>query len=170
MKKFLFLMISCILCSIGLAQVNVIETELQEVMNQRSDEMIDVTIIFKSQMDAAKLQTKAERGDKSLQREIVVSELKDFSLRQQSDVMAVLHAEQVSGNVADIESLWIVNSISCKATRDVIYKLSQHPDVAKLSYDKEIKLISDEQMAETMDVEARRGPAAHTVTILVRKV
>ena len=163
-------MISCILCSIGLAQVNVIETELQEVMNQRSDEMIDVTIIFKSQMDAAKLQAKAERGGKSLQREIVVSELKDFSLRQQSDVMTVLHAEQVSGNVADIESLWIVNSISCKATRDVIYKLSQHPDVAKLSYDKEIKLISDEQMAETMDVEARRGPAAHIVTIRANRV
>ena len=171
MKKFLFLMISCILCSIGLAQVNVIETELQEVMNQRSDEMIDVTIIFKSQMDAAKLQTKAERGgDKALKREIVISELKDFSLRQQSDVMAVLHAEQASGKVADIESLWIVNSISCKATRDVIYKLSQHPDVAKLSYDKEIKLISDEQMAETMDVEARRGPAAHTVTIRANRV
>ena len=170
MKKFLFLMISCILCSIGLAQVNVIETELQEVMNQRSNEMIDVTISFKSQMDAAKLQSKAERGDKSLQREIVVSELKDFSLRQQSDVMAVLHAEQASGNVADIESLWIVNSISCKATRDVIYKLSQHPDVAKLSYDKEIKLISDEQMAETMDVEARRGPAAHIVTIRANRV
>ena len=164
-------MISCILCSIGLAQVNVIETELQEVMNQRSDEMIDVTIIFKSQMDAAKLQTKAERGgDKALKREIVISELKDFSLRQQSDVMAVLHAEQASGKVADIESLWIVNSISCKATRDVIYKLSQHPDVAKLSYDKEIKLISDEQMAETMDVEARRGPAAHTVTIRANRV
>ena len=171
MKKFLFLMISCILCSIGLAQVNVIETELQEVMNQRSDEMIDVAIIFKSQMDAAKLQAKAERsGDKALKREIVISELKDFSLRQQSDVMAVLHAEQASGNVADIESLWIVNSISCKATRDVIYKLSQHPDVAKLSYDKEIKLISDEQMAETMDVEARRGPAAHTVTIRANRV
>ena len=164
-------MISCILCSIGLAQVNVIETELQEVMNQRSDEMIDVAIIFKSQMDAVKLQSKAERsGDKALKREIVISELKDFSLRQQSDVMAVLHAEQASGNVADIESLWIVNSISCKATRDVIYKLSQHPDVAKLSYDKEIKLISDEQMAETMDVEARRGPAAHIVTIRANRV
>ena len=171
MKKFLFLLVSCILCSIGFAQVNVIETELQEVMDQKGDEMIDVTIIFKSQMDAVKLQSKAERsGDKALKREIVISELKDFSLRQQSDVMAVLHAEQASGNVADIESLWIVNSISCKATRDVIYKLSQHPDVAKLSYDKEIKLISDEQMAETMDVEARRGPAAHTVTIRANRV
>ncbi len=163
MKKFLFLMISCILCSIGFAQVNVIETELQEVMNQRSDEMIDVTIIFKSQMDAAKLQAKAERGDKSLQREIVVSELKDFSLRQQSDVMAVLQAEEMGGNVANISPLWIVNAISCEASRDVIYKLASHPDVAKLSYNKEIQLLSEEQMSETAG--ATRGPASHVVTI-----
>ncbi len=163
MKKFLFLLVSCILCSIGLAQVNVIETELQEVMNQRSDEMIDVTIIFKSQMDAAKLQAKAERGDKSLQREIVVSELKDFSLRQQSDVMAVLRAEEMGGNVANISPLWIVNAISCEASRDVIYKLASHPDVAKLSYNKEIQLLSEEQMSETAG--ATRGPASHVVTI-----
>ena len=38
MKKFLFLLVSCILCSIGFAQVNVIETELQEVMDQRGDD------------------------------------------------------------------------------------------------------------------------------------
>ena len=163
MKKFLFLLVSCILCSIGFAQVNVIETELQEVMNQKGGEMIDVTISFTSQMDAAKLQAKAKRGDKSLQREIVVSELKDFSLRQQSDVMAILQAEEASGNVANINALWIVNAISCEASRDVIYKLASHPDVAKLSYNKEIQLLSEEQMSET--AEAQRGPAAHVVTI-----
>ena len=163
MKKFLFLLVSCILCNIGFAQVNVIETELQEVMDQKGDEMIDVTIIFKSQMDAAKLQAKAERSDKSLQREIVVSELKDFSLRQQSDVMAVLQAEEMGGNVANISPLWIVNAISCEASRDVIYKLASHPDVAKLSYNKEIQLLSEEQMSETAG--ATRGPASHVVTI-----
>ena len=88
------------LCGVCYAQNhNVIEYELQEVMNQKGDEMIDVTIVLKSQMDAAKLQAKAERGDKSLQREIVVSELKDFSSRQQADVMSVLKAEETNGNV-----------------------------------------------------------------------
>ncbi len=163
-KLFLSLLISCMLCGVCYAQNhNVIEYELQEVMNQKGDEMIDVTIVLKSQIDDAKLQAMAERGDKSLQREIVVSELKDFSLRQQSDVMAVLQAEEMGGNVANIGPLWIVNAISCEASRDVIYKLASHPDVAKLSYNKAIKMLSEEQMSETAG--AQRGPAAHVVTI-----
>ena len=163
MKKFLFLLVSCILCSIGFAQVNVIETELQEVMDQKGDEMIDVTIIFKSQMDAAKLQAKAKRGDKSLQREIVVSELKDFSLRQQSDVMAILQAEEASGKVANINALWIVNAINCKATREVIYNLSSHPDVAALSYDKVVQLITEEEMKEMSSEASTRAGVSHHV-------
>ena len=166
MKKFLFLMISCILCSIGLAQVNVIETELQEVMNQRSDEMIDVTISFKSQADAAQLRAKAERGDKSLQREIVVSELKDFASIHQADVMAILQAEEASGKVADINALWIVNAINCKATREVIYNLSSHPDVAALIYDKVVQLITEEEMKEiSSEASTRAGVSPHVASV-----
>ena len=142
MKKFLFLMISCILCSIGLAQVNVIETELQEVMNQRSDEMIDVTIILKSQIDQAKLKAKAEKSrNKSNQRDIIVSELKNFSKKTQSDIISILEVEERNGNVSNIEKLWITNAINCKASKDVIYLLSTHPDIKTITYNKEIVLI-----------------------------
>ena len=166
MKKFLFLLVSCILCSIGFAQVNVIDDELQEVLNLRSDEMIDITISFKSQADAAQLRAKAERGGKSLQREIVVSELKDFASIHQADVMAILQAEEASGKVADINALWIVNAINCKATREVIYNLSSHPDVAALSYDKVVQLITEEEMKEiSSEASTRAGVWPHVASV-----
>ncbi len=164
-KLFLSLLISCMLCGVCYAQNhNVIEYELQEVMNQKGDEMIDVTIVLKSQIDAAKLQAKAERGDKSLQREIVVNELKDFASRQQADVMSVLKAEETNGNVTAIRSLWIVNAISCETSRDVIYQLSTHPDVAVISYNNEVGLIAKEDAA-LIETSSTRGPASHVVTV-----
>ena len=139
-----------IMCGFGSAQnINVIEKELQEILNRRSDEMVEVTIMMKSQIDATTLKAKVVRtDDKSLQKEIVVGELKDFAKNTQNDVMAVLKAEEASGNVSDINALWIVNAISCKATREVIYMLSSHPDIAVMSYDKEVQLITPEQMKE----------------------
>ena len=137
--------------------IKVIEDELQEVLNQKSDELIDVTIIFKSQLKASSLSVKAERSsDKSVKKEIVVSELKDFSNRHQSDVMSVLQAEARNGNVADISAMWIVNAISCKATRGVIYMLSSHPDIAVLSYNKQVQLLEKEDIKD-VEVPSTRG-------------
>ena len=165
-KLFLSLLISCMLCGVCYAQNhNVIEYELQEVMNQKGDEMIDVTIVLKSQIDDAKLQAMAGRtDDKMIQREIVVNELKDFSSRQQADVMSVLKAEETNGNVTAIRSLWIVNAISCETSRDVIYQLSTHPDVAVISYNNEVGLIAKEDAA-LIETSSTRGPASHVVTV-----
>ena len=130
MRKLVFtLLVILSFCSLGLSQ-NTIEPRLQDIMNQKGDEMIDVTIVLKSQIDDAKLQAMAGRTeDKMIQREIVVNELKDFSSRQQADVMSVLKAEETNGNVTAIRSLWIVNAISCETSRDVIYQLSTHPEL-----------------------------------------
>ena len=149
------------MCGVSFAQnIKVIEDELQEVLNQKSDELIDVTIIFKSQLKASSLSVKAERSsDKSVKKEIVVSELKDFSNRHQSEVMSVLQAEAKNGNVADISAMWIVNAISCKATRGVIYMLSSHPDIAVLSYNKQVQLLEKEDIKD-VEVPSTRGGAS----------
>ena len=47
-------------CGLGLAQ-KTIEPELQDVMNQKSDEMINVNIILKSQIDINRLRNRAEQ-------------------------------------------------------------------------------------------------------------
>ncbi|MBQ8759948.1 MAG: S8 family serine peptidase [Bacteroidales bacterium] len=168
MKKILLLLVSCILCNIAFAQNNVIEKELQDVMNQKGDEMLDVSIMFKSQIDAAKLKAKAGRSnDKSMKREIVVSELKDFSSRTQSDVMSILEAEELGGKVADVNAMWIVNVINCKANRDVIYRLASHPDIAAISYNKEVHLLDNNKATEMNDDSATRGGSAapHVIQI-----
>ena len=133
MKKLFFtLFLALFICNFSQAKnKDIIEPELQTILNQKSNDLIDINIVFKSQVNSTKLMTKAGRSNT---RDFVISELKDFSVQTQSDVLSILQAEENNGNVADINSLWIVNSISCKASRDVIYQLASHPDIASLCY------------------------------------
>ena len=165
-KVILTLFFALFLCSLSYAKNNTIEHELQTILNQKSDEMIDISIVFKSQVNTAKLISKAERnGDATLRSEFVVAELKEFSRQTQNDVLTILQAEEKNGNVTSINSLWIVNSISCKATRGVIYQLASHPDVATLVYNKEVQLISKEEMAEIEAQSTRALPVTHVVNV-----
>lgn len=168
MKKVFFtLFFTLFLCVFSNAQnIEVIETELQNVLNQKSNDLIDVNIYFKSQINAKQLSQKTKRvADKSIKREIVVSELKGLSEEIQSDVLSVLKAEELNGNVSEINCLWIANSINCKATRDVIYKLSSHPDIKALGYNKEIQVISPEEVKEvsSAEIEKSRATASHHI-------
>ena len=177
MKKFLFAIVAFFLMSgVSFAQNNnVIEPELQTILNQKNSGLIDLSISFKSEFNAKMLSQKTRNLiDKTLQKEIIVGELKSFTEEAQADVLSILKAEELNGNVTDINSLWIANSISCKATASVIYKLASHPDVKALVYDKEIQLISPEQMKEIKsaaksDVRAG-GPDAHVQAVEAQKV
>lgn len=169
MKKVIFtLFLAFVLCGISSAQTfNAIEPELQKILEQKNNELIDIQVYFKSKVNSKQLNQKTKRiSDKSAKKEIIVSELKAQSQEIQADVMAILEAEKLNGNVESINNLWIANSISCKASRDVIYKLSSHPDVEIIGYDKVFQVISPEQMKEVeMSHSAMRGPAAHIVTV-----
>ena len=123
------------LCNIGFSQ-NTIDPVLQEVLNQKGDEMIDVNIIFKSQINPKTLQQRAMKiSDKETRRNILVDELKHFSEKEQRDVMSILEAEKRNNKVSDIKSHWLSNAISCKVSRDVIYLLSKHNDIELIGYD-----------------------------------
>ena len=123
MKRITLLVLSCLFVSIGMAQnVNTITSELENILKQKSDELVDVNIYFKSQMSAEHLTYLNVKSDsKEIRREIVINELKKFSQQQQESVMSVINAETRSNNITDVTSHWIVNSINCKASRDVIY-------------------------------------------------
>ena len=169
MKKIIFtLFLLSFLCGFANAQDNSkIDIELQKVLNQRNEELIDIQIYFKSNIDSNKLkQASRNASTKSEKKDFVINELKTYSGNVQSDVLNILEAEKLNGKVSDIRNLWIANTISCKASKDVIYKLSSHPDVKIIGYDKEIQMISPEQMksieAKPADV---RGPFAHVVSV-----
>ena len=175
-KNYIVLFLALVLSTLTFAQnYSAIEPELQKVLNQRSEELIDIQIYFKSSINSKqfnqvtrKAYTKAEKKD------FVVSELKAYSKNVQADVMSILEAEELSGNVSDIHNLWIANSISCKASRSVIYKLSSHPDVKMIGYDKEMQVISPEQMKEIKSLQNSNvragGPDAHVQAVEAHRV
>lgn len=169
MKKFYFTLLFALLFSFTNAQTNnAIEPELQNILEQKNDDLIDLNIYFRLTADHDQLQKKSKRiSDKSTKREIIVNELKDFSEESQADVLSILKAEELNGNVSDINCLWITNMINCKASRDVVYRLSSHPDVKKLGYNKEHQLLSPDAMkeVENSQVGNLRGPAHHIVTV-----
>ena len=155
-KSILFLLLTLFSLNLIYAQnLNAIEPELQEVLNQKGDEMISITIILKSQADVQKLQQIAAKAtDRKTKRETVVNELKSFSKHTQSDIMSILDAESKSGNVDDVRCHWLVNAISCNASSDIIYRIARHADVEVIAYDEMKYLLWDE---EVKAVESTRG-------------
>ena len=175
-KNYIVLFLALVLSTLTFAQnFSAIEPELQKVLNQKSEELIDIQIYFKSSIDSKQLNQATRKAyTKAEKKEFVVNELKAYSENAQADVMSILTAEELSGNVSDIHNLWIANSISCKASALVVYKLSSHPDVKMIGYDKEFQLISPEQMEEIKsaaksDVRAG-GPDAHVQAVEAHRV
>ena len=151
MKKLLLTLTLILLCNIGFAQ-NAIDSRLQEVLNQKSDEMIPVNIVFKSQIDLAKLRTRAAATlDKNVKRDMLVDELKLFSEERQQEVLSILKAETRSSKVTNIKTHWLSNAISCTASSDVIYLLSKHPDIEVIGYDEMVKMVPEEGQQTTVN-------------------
>ena len=144
MRKLLLTLTLILLCNIGFSQ-NAIDSRLQEVLNQKGDEMIPINIVFKSQIDLAKLRTRAAATlDKNVKRNMLVDELKLFSEERQQEVLSILKAETRSYKVTNIKTHWLSNAISCTASSDVIYLLSKHPDIEVIGYDEMVKMVPEE--------------------------
>ena len=156
MKKLLLIM-ALIISGMGLyaQNYNVIDYDLQEVLNQKNDEMIEINIILKSQIDNEKLNAKINNiKDKSDRKEYVLKELKDFSLKAQKDLMSVIHGEEKNNKILNIKQHWMVNMVTCTATPDAIYKLSEVPGIYAIAHNKMEKLIED---YKPMPAEPQRG-------------
>ena len=141
MKRILTFIIALVISGLGLNAQNfdVIDSELQMMLSQKSNEPISINIILDSQFDTDKLNNIDNKSEK---REYVISELKKFSSENQNKVMAYLQAEE-GNNVTNLKSHWLVNTISCTATRDVIYKTSELSGISLIAHNGKEKLIGD---------------------------
>lgn len=168
MKKYINTLLFVLLLGLfGNAQ-NVIEASLQEMMDQRNDELIDINIILKSQIGSAELRDMASRAnDKETKKEVIIKGLKEYSQKEQYEVLSILNAEKRNNQVSDIKSHWLVNAINCKATRDVIYTLAAHPDVYLIDYNDSKKVVGDLHIEKA---ESVRGAASHVSTVNADKV
>ena len=153
MRRLLFTLIFSTLCSVGLCQ-DIIDPVLHNVLNESDNEMIRVNIIFKSQIDIEKLKARGEDiGDKQMRRSVLVDELKLFSEEKQSDVMSILLAEERNNRVIDIKSHWLSNAITCATNRDVIYLLTNHPDIEIIGIDGVTQCTADNLQLTIDDVQ-----------------
>ena len=160
MRKHLLLLLSLIICHLGFAQNhNAIETELQEVLNQKGNDMISVNIILKAEININNLRSNVKNiDDAKAYRQAIVGELKSFSEESQKDILSILKAGEASGDIKDIKTHWLSNMISCTASKYYIYLLSGHSDIKILGYNKTQFLLWDEKVKET---EPLRGIAPH---------
>ena len=156
MKRHLLLLLSLLICQLGFSQnYDVIEPELQEVLNQKGDDMISVNIILKSEININNLRNNVKNiDDIKAYREALVGELKSFSEQSQEDIMSLLKAGEASGDVKDINPHWLSNMITCTASKNYIYLLSEHFDVKILGYNEVQFLLWNEKAKE---VEPQRG-------------
>lgn len=145
MRKLLFTLLMVCSFAMTYAQTNVIDKDLQEVLNS-DDEMISVNIILKSQLELSSLRGLLnEVEDKSLRRDIVVKELMTFADKSQEDLLSILKSEEMRGEVATINSHWLSNSITCTISKDLIYLLSTHDDVALIGYNSDKYALWEEE-------------------------
>ena len=165
MKKIFVLVANLFFCIFLLnAQNNVIDNELQKILNQKNDDYVSINISLKTQMSSEELASSYCKSDsKEVRREIVINELKKFAEQSQKDVMSVINAEERSNGVVDVTSHWLINSISCKAKRDVVYQLSSHPDIASISHNSELTVIYDDK-DESESLRGEDGTLTENVT------
>jgi hypothetical protein len=72
-----------------------------------------------------------------VQKAEMVKRLKDVAAETQADILAYLgrvRTEEVEDKepprVKDIQSFWVANMVICKATKEVVLRLADRPDVA----------------------------------------
>lgn len=164
MKRSVFtLLFALLMCSLGFAQTNVIDAELQKILNEKGSEKVSVNIIFKAQMETAELSAAAAKhSDKEAKRAFVIDELKSYSTENQQDVISILQAEKSANRVSDITAHWVVNMINCTASADVIYRIAEHPDVSLIVYNKKEKLIDDAK-AENIGTASSTGDMTENI-------
>ena len=167
MKKisFLCLFLLC-LCNVCFSQKSsVVEPELQQWLESGCEDKMAVTIVMKSQVEASAVRAKAAaHRDRKVQRTTVVNEFKAHSKVSQTSLLSFLQAEEKNGNVDNIASLWISNSIACNATREVICAVALRSDIAFIGLDKEVTMLCNtyNDMLQTTAVDkVRNSPYPH---------
>ena len=159
MRRLIYcLIIALFVCNYAYAQNSIIEKDLQEVMNEKGDELISINIVFKAQMDSEKLNDRVANIDsKKARREIVMEELKIFAEKSQQEVVSIIRNEERNGRSSGIVCHWLSNSITCNATKEVIDILAQRDDIfiIGLNADKNVILAqqSDDRYAEKVEPE-----------------
>ena len=170
MRKILFALIFVAsFCGTCLAQEkSLIEPELQQLLNNAGDEMLSVTIVMKSQIEPSSLRAKAVAcRDRKMAGKAVVDELKVYSTDSQVPLLSFLKTEEAQARVANINSLWIANTVCCDVVREVVYELASRTDIAMIGCNKEVQMLcnSQDNILQQVAANTRAGLTPHVIQV-----
>lgn len=97
------------------------------------DQKFPVEFVMKAQADARELDATIEFLPKPQRRARVRATLEEFAARTQEDLVTTLRAKD-EAMVDDIRSYWLVNMVSCWATKSVIYEIASREDIECVLY------------------------------------
>lgn len=139
MKKIL-------LCIFAICLSHVMQAQDQIKINIILTEQTNPAVLSR---DASWLPTKQER------RTYVVETLKRQAETSQKELLGLLNELEQNGLVSDIQPLWIVNSIGCYATKDVIFSLEERRDIMAIYQSEESTWIFDTASAPEANNDGR---------------
>ena len=100
-----------------------------------ADEQFRIIITMAEQYDQAKLCKQADAARGEDRREVVINELSRFSSASQADLLKTLNDGKKANVVTEVYPFWIFNGVSCITNREMIYALSERPDIAFIESD-----------------------------------
>ena len=145
MIKSLSIVLAIAFCVSGYASTSVIDQDLLDKMNRLGNcETIKINILMREQSDLATLKLEAMHfSSKKTRQAFVIETLKRHAEVSQADVLSLLREMEQNGMVDDIRPLWIVNSISCMATKAAINDLAQRHDILTIYHCESTKWIDE---------------------------
>jgi hypothetical protein len=143
-NRMRFIVLFCI-CLLGASWVQageVITPQLADRMAQaESDELIRVYIVMERQADLTQLRAVTKGMNKAQKRQLVIDRLSELAEEDQAELLILLEREQAQGKVDEIRSLWLGNTICCKATREIIQRVATMRGVRTINWDKLQKVL-----------------------------
>ena len=122
------------------------------------DQKLPVDFFLKAQANPLALDASIAQLPRPERRARVGRVLMDFAQEAQQGLMAYLKAREAEGKVEAIKPLWIVNSVGCWATKDVICEIAGRSDIALVYYDRMPCNVGEDLAAqESGTVPARLG-------------
>jgi subtilisin family serine protease len=128
----------CLGLLLGVASAARIEPDLVRRLEAAGNpnQKFAVSFFMKDQARAADLDPNIPNLPKPERRARVGRVLMDFAEASQQALLSYLRAKESEGKVEDISPLWIVNSIGCWATPEVIHAAAARSDVDLVYYDR----------------------------------
>lgn len=147
MKKTLFTLLMLCLCLFGHAVGPVIEPELLALMSRMgNDEKVKICMLMSEQSDPTALLLEAEKYDNlDERRQYVITTLQHQAEAAQAELLDLLFAMERYGRVEDVQSLWIVNAVSCKASKTAILDLAQRRDILSISFCEQAQWVFEDE-------------------------